>query len=124
MSDIETSNGPFTAHWCDESRHYKDEADKLRALLGELDRSNESLSDQLATATRERDEARAELQHAVSENQEFNIKVAAEINMARMMRDSLESRLANWLEGNEDEPINAHMAASAVRSGAWRKEQG
>ena len=56
--------GPFTAHHCAESQHYKDEADRLRLLLGELDRSNESLTDEidqlrakLATAERERDEA-------------------------------------------------------------------
>lgn len=35
--------GPFTAHHCAESEHYREEANRLRKLLGKLDASNAAL---------------------------------------------------------------------------------
>jgi hypothetical protein len=39
------TNGPFTAHQCAESEHYREEANRLRDLVGQLDRSNEQYAD-------------------------------------------------------------------------------
>lgn len=52
------SEGPFTAHNCIESEHHREEADKLRRLLGQLEASNEQLAADLERVTKERDNAR------------------------------------------------------------------
>lgn len=46
-----TDPTPTTAHDCTEARHHRDEAARLRELLGRLDASSERLSTELERAT-------------------------------------------------------------------------
>ncbi len=50
------TEGPFTAHQCAESEHHREEANRLRELLGKLEASSDVLAAQLAQAIKERDE--------------------------------------------------------------------
>ena len=95
-------DNPVTAHRCAESEHYREESNRLRALLGQLDASNERLVD-------ERDHLRArvaELEQDIRIACEFTDECretwSAQLALAESQRDGVVAELQKTKADRDD----------------------